>query len=109
MFFSFESICRPKIIPRIGMAAEEVAGAKLTLPESSALATAWEGESSLRYRVLDAEHHCLTRWSRPMCVGQPSVANMKLNTRLLEVLAQVWVSVQEYPHAVPIDYLRKEA
>ena len=81
----------------------------INLPESGALSRAWEAEASLRHRLLDPAHNCLTRWSKPTSVCQPSIANMKLNTRLLEVLAKIWVPSQEYPHAVPVDFLRKEA
>ena len=88
----------------------EVKEAKeVKLPEAGALAKAWEAEPPLRYRVLDAEFHCLTRWTKPTTVGQGSVANMKLNTKCLEVLAELWVGAQDYPRAIPIDFLRKEA
>ena len=79
------------------------------LPEAGALAAAWEKEACLRYRILDTQFNCLTRWSKPTTVCQPSIANMKLNTKLLEVLAECWVDVQEFPRAIPVDYLRKEA
>lgn len=89
---------------------EEVVEGKTpaVLPEPGVLAKAWEAEPILRQNVLDEKFPYMTRWVNEKAVGIPSVRAMALNFWALEVLARVWVPLQDSPKCVPVEYLRKE-
>lgn len=89
--------------------ADSVESGKHVLPETGVLAKIWEAEPSLRQRIFDADHNCLTRWPDVRSTGLASCKSMGMNALLLEGLATAWTAVNEYPHAVPVEYLRQEA
>ena len=78
-------------------------------PAFGELARRWEAEAFLRQRLFEDTKNYLTRWPCPKTVGVASCQAMSINSRLLELMAEVWVKHHEYPCAFPIGYLRKEA
>lgn len=77
----------------------------LALPEFGVLARAWEADA----RFMNEQTPYLTRWQDAKRIGLANTKSMALNVRVLEILATVWCPLHEFPRAVPVQFLRKEA
>ena len=82
---------------------------EIVLPEKGVLAALWDSHPSLRQRLIDEKHNCLTRWPSQQTICVASCKSMGMNALLLECLAKAWTQVNAYPRAVPVEYIREEA